>query len=224
MTAYDPVKKRFMKIAKTSISDLLLYEQCPYCWYLKHTGYRQKPTKSMLYGTALHKVIENYHKGIENVDDMQFADYLAEYQAIYTPDYQVCEEFWYLPLFDTGVYFTAKVDLVKDDYLIDHKTSQQVFSQEYLDSMKQLTGYSWAWRQQFSQPEEGIKINLFSTNPERNGALLTVLETKRSEEDYVLWESWVREILKSIDSDYFEPNKNGKWHNYPECSYYKDRG
>jgi len=211
-----------MKILKTSPSDLETYANCPYCWLLKAKGKRQAPTAAMLFGSRLHKAVENYHKEVypETPEEMQ--KYIDEYENLYTQDYQVVEDFWSLPLLDTDITFNMKVDLVKDDFLIEHKTSARPYSQSFVDVHRQITAYSWAWRMLYTEPEQGIKVNVFLTNPKPEDDLIQVLETERTQDHYDEWSEWVKGVLSGIENDEFEPNEHGKYHNFPECPFYKD--
>lgn len=176
----------------------------------------------MFFGTRLHKAIEEYHKYGRQFFDDDLQDFLDEYMAEYDRDFQTCEEFWKLPLLDTDVQLSLKIDLVKNDMLIEHKTSSTPYSQEFLDGQRQVTAYSWAWHQLYTEKEKNIRFNIFITQPKLGSEIFQVMDTTRSEEDFAEWEIWVREILDGIAADYFEPKK-ARWHNYEECPYYKER-
>lgn len=180
-------------------------------------------TGAMQFGTRLHKAIEDYHKE-DYVPDFapDLLPYMEEYMAMYDSDYQVCEEFWDVPLLDTDITFKMKVDLVKDDLLIDHKTSARPYSQEFVDNHRQLTGYAWSWRRLYTEPEKAVRINLFLTNPKEGDPLLQVIDTYRDQSHFDDWEAWVREILAGIEADQFE-GKEARWHNFVDCPFYKER-
>lgn len=210
-------------ILKTiSPSKLQMYADCPRCFYLCIEKYPQVTTGDMTFGTRLHKAIELYHKeGLQFVDpDLQ--DYLDEYTEVYDRDFEIAEEFWQVPLFDTDVKLNLKIDLVKDGFVTDHKTSKRTFTQGYVDQMRQLTAYAYAYRVKFEQEEKGLRINLFNTNPDPGVALMTVIDTVREQLHFDQWEEWVYEILQGIEDDYFEPKK-AMWHNYALCPMFVPR-
>lgn len=209
-----------MTLYTISPSGLEMYESCPYCFYLRYTGHKQETTEAMRFGTRLHNMLKNYHREVYPDIDEDLAPFLSEYEKIYDPEYQVVEDEWMTPLFDTGINLKMRVDLVKDDLLIEHKTSARPYSQQFVDKHRQLTAYSWAWRQLYSEPETAIRVNVFNTaqNAER---LLDIFETRRTEDDFLEWKDWVLQILAAIAQDEFEPNEAGKFHNYPECPFYK---
>ena len=211
-----------MKVHSLSPTSLELYHSCPYCFYLKYTGHPQETTEAMKFGIRLHSAVANYHKhGLFEFDE-DLQDYLDLYMQEYTRDFQVCEEMWELPLFDTGITFKLKMDLIASDLLIEHKTSARPYSQAYVDMMRQLTAYSWAWGQLYQQREKGIKVNVFIKEPKDDEALLQTLETTRSAADFRDWEAWAKEIVTGIEADYFEPNEKGRYHNYSACQFYKE--
>lgn len=210
-----------MKLYTISPSRLELYSMCPFCFYLNATGKPQRTTNAMRFGTRLHNMLKDYHREVYADIPEDLAPYLAEYEKIYDPEYQVVEEEWLTELFDTGINLKMRVDLVKDDLLIEHKTSARPYSQNYVDKMRQLTAYSWSWRQLYTEPETCIRVNVFSTdeNAERK---LDIFETKRDENDFAEWKEWVLQQLAGIEADEFEPNENGKWHNFEECPFYQE--
>lgn len=211
-----------MNIEFISPSTLQLYADCPRCFLLKAQGKRQVTTGAMAFGTRLHKAIERYHKeGLFEFSE-DIADYMELYMLEYDRDYQVAEEFWKVDLFDSGVTLRLKIDLIKDDFLIEHKTSSRPYTQQFVDMHRQATAYSWAWGQLYTEREKAIRFNIFVTNPKPDEELLQILETHRTGADFLEWEEWVRSILVGIENDEFEPLP-ARWHNYPECPMYKER-
>jgi CRISPR/Cas system-associated exonuclease Cas4 (RecB family) len=211
-----------MIIEKTSPSDLETYSYCPYCWFLKHDGHRQAPTEAMKFGTRLHSAVKKYHRDGEFLFAEDLQEYLDLYMEQNTRDFETCEEMWEVPLFDTGILFRMKLDLVKDDALTEHKTSARPYSQAYVDTLRQLTAYSWAWGQLYLQREKEIKVNVFLTNPQPEDELIQTFITHRTAADWQIWEQWVRLQLRGIEQDEFEPNPKGRFHNFPECPFYKE--
>lgn len=212
-----------MKIYTISPSRLQLYSDCPRCFFLQATGHRQMTTGAMTFGTRLHKAIEDYHKEVYVPDFApDLKPFMEEYMAMYDQEYQVAEDFWNVQLLDTDIMFKTKVDLVKDDLLIDHKTSARPYTQEFVDGNRQLTGYAWAWRQLYTEPEKGVRINLFLTNAKAGEPLLQTIDTYRDESHFTEWTEWVREILAGIEADQFEA-KEARWHNFRDCPFYKER-
>ena len=177
----------------------------------------------MKFGNRLHLALAAYHKDQIDICDEDLQAFLNEYKTIYDFEYQVVEEFWSVSLFDTAIQLRTKVDLIKDDFLIDHKTSSRPYTQDLIDSQLQVTAYAYSWHQKFDEPEQGIKFNVFNTNPKPGQELLQVLETHRTQEHFDEWEEWVRKILDGIENNRFEPNPQAKWHNFPGCEFYKER-
>lgn len=212
-----------MTIYATSPSALELYASCPYCWYLKITGKPQQPTEAMKFGIRLHAALQQYHQEVyvpEFSPDLQ--PYLDEYMKVYDQEYQICETFWSVPLFDTGINLKMKLDLVKDDFIIDHKTSAREYSQQYVDKMRQLTFYSYGWRQQYTEPETGVRVNLFFTDRKPGEELLEIINSSRQESDFEELKEWVMPLLEGIENDQFEPNERGRFHNFPDCPFFKE--
>jgi len=68
-----------------SYSDITLYEQCPYAWYLKHTLPRDVRQNNVYgqYGSYMHELLEKYEKGEWLLEEMVEA-YTDGYQAAVT--------------------------------------------------------------------------------------------------------------------------------------------
>lgn len=179
-------------------------------------------TPAIIWGSRMHKAIELYHKEGTDAVDEDLQPYLDEYMLVNDQEFDVCEKFWRVPLLDTDMMLNLKVDLIKDNILIDHKTSSKLPTQQEIDEQKQLSAYSYAWRHLYTEPEDGIKFNYFLTNPKPGEKLMHVMETSRSDEDLLSWEQWTREILQGIANDEFEP-KEARWHNFEDCPLYRER-
>lgn len=211
-----------MKLYSISPSKLQAYADCPRCFLLSMQKGKFVPNAAMIFGTRVHKAIESYHRnGIVDVDeDLQI--YLDAYMEKYDEDFDAAEEFWKVQLLDTDMALNLKIDLIKDNILIDHKTASRMYSQQDVDEQKQLSAYSWAWSKKFDIREDHIRFNIFLTNPKPDQEILQIIDTERTPEDLLEWEEWTREILSGIANDEFEP-KPARWHNYEECPFYKER-
>lgn len=206
-----------MKLKKIRVTNLDLYDACPYCFFLSQSGVRQQPNENMELGSSVHKAIETWHKKNGEAIELEkrTVPFMEAYTKSNTPDFFASEYKFAVPLFDTGITLTGTIDLIKDDWIFEHKTSSTYYSQEKVDTHHQATAYSWAYRQVFQREEKGIRFNVLIKN---KTPLLQTLDTFRTDDDYRFWEDWVRGILKGIDNDQFQP-KSGRWHNYKQCMY-----
>lgn len=211
-----------MKIKTISPSKLAAYDNCPSCFFLSTQKAKFVQTPAIIWGLRMHKALEAYHKGGEIETDKDLQPYLNEYMAKYNQDFDVCEEFWRLPLLGTGITLVLKIDLVKDNVLTDHKTAKRLPTQEEIDEQKQLSAYSWAINEKFGIREDHIQFNYFLTEPEIGQPLFHELKTQRSLEDLSDWEDWTLEILDGIENDRFDP-KPARFHNFADCPLYFER-
>lgn len=211
-----------MKISSISPSKLQMYADCPACFLLCMQGKQQQTSAAMRFGTKVHKAIELFHKYEKTEADEDVQPYLDAYMEEYDSEYTIAEEFWKVPLFDTGMLLSTKADLIKDNMLIDHKTSKRPYSQEFVDVQHQVTAYSYSWSQKYSQKEDRVRFNIFITDPKPGEELLQILDTQRTEQDILQWKEWVFEVLVGIENDQFEPRK-ARWHNYDGCPFYEER-
>lgn len=204
-----------MKLTHISPSSLDLYSKCPYCFYLKTLKVEQPHIEAFSFGRALHDAIECYHKGKDSdCGDEIVLSMLEEYMEIYDEDYEVCEELLEVPLFDLDIPLRFRMDLIKDGWIMEHKTSSARYSQDEVDYHKQATAYSYAYRILYGKEEEGIRFNIFNKKVQK--ARLQMLDTYRTTDDFSHWEGWVRDILTKIEEDQFEP-KPSRFHIYTLC-------
>ena len=201
-----------MKIYSISPTGLELYDHCPHCFFLKSKGIPQTTTEAMSFGIKVHDNIQRYHQDQSVLFfDPEVEDYLEEYAALYDRSYELCEERLKVPLFDTGINMTFKIDLVKDQIIYEHKTSRSWYSQEFVDSHRQATAYSYGFRSMYGGNEKAIVFNVFNTKVEKDH--LKTFETQRTEQDFLDFYEWVKDILYGIESDIF-PTKPAPFHLY----------
>lgn len=204
-----------MKPTTIRVTSLDLYESCPYCFYLSVNGVKQQANKNLLLGTQVHQGIENYHrgkgKGIMIVRDA--IPFVKEYTKRYNPDFQEAEYKFALPLPNSDITLTGTIDLIKDDWIFEHKTSSTYYTQARVDAHHQVTAYSWAYRKLFKKSERGIRFNILIKN---KAPLLQILDTFRTDADYIEWLNWVHNVLDNIAANKFSP-KAGRFHNYSQC-------
>lgn len=204
-----------MKIKTIRVTSLDLYDSCPYCWYLSANGVRQTTNENMALGTSVHKAIESWHRsgGQEIQLEKRAVPFMEAYVKSNTPDYTATEFPFAVPLFDTGITLTGTIDLIKDDWIFEHKTSSTYYSQKQVDEHHQATAYSWAYGKVTGKEPKGIRFNVLIKN---KTPLLQTLDTFRTEEDYGRWENWVRQILSGIEKNEFHA-KAGRYHNFKQC-------
>lgn len=191
-----------------SISKIRAFYNCPKCWYLHYVNGIEMPTPSYFdFGRKVHKAIENYHTKTY-VEDEDTKQYINLYKKLYTDDYELLEEEFKVPIVDplTGeelkdTLFVGIIDLVKDGYIIDHKTASRSWSKSDLEKDIQATGYSWAYRQLTKKKEKGIKFNIFIKPRKINSSpTLLLMETKRDVSDYVLFYDFLIKAINDIKS------------------------
>jgi hypothetical protein len=195
------------------VTALDLYTSCPYCFYLAYTGVKQPWNPNMELGGLVHKGIEEYHLFGKTVFDEKIAPFLKAYMQLYEAPSQAIEHKFSIPLFDTGIILTGTMDRVNDDWIFEHKTSSANWTQKQADEHKQVTAYSYAYRQVLKKEEGGIRFNILVKNKTPK---VQQLDTFRTNEDYKMWKEWVLEIVDNIKNNKFEPSY-GRWHNYKIC-------
>jgi hypothetical protein len=211
-------QRKNMQLQRIRTTSLSLYDSCPYCFYLKQSGVKEPEIPAFKFGTLVHSAVEEYAHGrsIQSIVEKYGYD-VENYVSLYAEQYAVipCETEvkFALPLFDTDVILTGHLDQIYGDWLMEHKTSSSKYTQEDVDRQRQVTAYSWAYRQLYGKPEAGIRFNIFIKNKK---PILQCLDTYRTEEDYKEWEEWVRDILDNIKNDRFDP-KPARFHIYSLC-------
>lgn len=203
-----------MKIETIRVTSLDQYESCPYCWYLAASGVRQPFNANLSLGSRVHKAIEAYHtrepRSFITADALPFID---AYRTENTADFSFVEYKFVIPLFDTGIKLTGTMDMIKNEWIFEHKTSSSRYTQKQVDEHKQVTGYAYAYREIFKKEERGIKFNVLVKNKVPK---LQQLNTFRTAEDFLIWKEWVYGILQGIEKEKFDP-KPSRWHNYKIC-------
>jgi hypothetical protein len=203
-----------MKLTKIRTTALSLYENCPYCFLLATQGVRQPHKEAFEFGTRVHKAIEQYVSAPKWRFDSDIRAYVDLFSGMYDREKVIHSEWKFeLPLFDTGVTLTGTADMIYDNWLLEHKTSSARYTQEEVDTHRQVTAYSWAFETLSKQKLDGIRFNVFIKN---KTPLLQCVDTYRTQEDYDEWKVWVYDILAKIDRNEFDP-KPSRWHIYSIC-------
>ena len=213
-----------------SYSALKTYDNCPRCYYLKYglNIWDQEKNDALLFGGELHDQIAKYH-GYEKPNWKKRLDgkrpdeivrrvkpYFNLYKERYNKESEEVEKEFLINFRhpDTGqsLGFPIKgyLDLVQDNYLIEHKTSSSRYTQRKAHDMKQLTIYSYAFRKIFGKKEKGIKINVFLKRKTAKHRNLEVIETSRDNSDYADFWCWARPIVVKIKKQYFERQEHSK--------------
>jgi hypothetical protein len=203
-----------MRIDSIRVTELDSYENCSYCFFLQKIGVRQTPNKNLELGSAVHRAIEEYHTLKKHTFIPAIEPFVLPYISTYDDAYTHCEYKFSLPFPKTTVILTGTIDLIKDFWIFEHKTASSRYTQQQVDIHKQVTAYSYAFKQIFQKDPSGIRFNVIVKN---KTPVLQTLDTWRDERDYEIWKDWVREILENIKHDKFEPNYGARWHNYAIC-------
>jgi hypothetical protein len=185
-------------------------------------GLQQPPSPEAEMGALLHKAIEHYHKGIAIPPmDYYVKDMFDQYTVIYNApkDYDLCEFSFTIPIIDpstkkdTGFIMRGKIDLLRDDTVIDHKTAKSMYTQAKVDNHFQINAYAyWFWRT-YKKDAKGIRFNLFVKNKVPK---LVICDSYVDFNAYVLWFDRVNKIIEGIKNEKFEPSYRN-WHYYDIC-------
>lgn len=202
-----------MKISTIRVTSLDAYENCAFCWYLQATGVKQTTNENMRLGSTIHKSIELFHRGVMR-PSLESAPFIQAYEELYKPTKNDLPEYKFSLPFN-GITLTGTIDLIKDQWIFEHKTSSARYTQKQVDEHHQATAYSWAYSQIFHEEPRGIRFNIFVKNIRIS---LQTLDTFRTQEDYKKWQFWAQNILKSIDENKFDPNPFGRFHNFSLCT------
>lgn len=202
-----------MKLKTIRVTALSLYESCPGCFFLSISGVKHPVIEAFQLGKKVHKAIEEYHLFKKNVFSDEIAPFMKPYIDQYDPHYQEVEYRFSLPLFDTGIVLTGTIDLIRDNWIFEHKTSSARYTIQEVDNHKQVTAYAWAYRQIFKKDPTGIRFNVLVKN---KVPVLQCMETYRTDADYDNWKEWVVSILDGIKNDKFDP-KPSRFHIYSIC-------
>jgi hypothetical protein len=206
-----------MKVERISPTTLMLYRSCPYCFYLKQEGIPQTSSPQMQFGIAVHNALKEYHVDKIMPEEHLLNRYVELYSQLWSDNYQECEKRLAVPLFDTGIVLSFQIDLIADNWIVEHKTTSRDYSQKFMDEHFQATAYSYGFRQYYDMIEEGIRFNIFNTV---NQSFATY-NTFRTEEDLRQFEQEVKDLLTGIEANYFEP-KEAQYHLFKECPNHKD--
>ena len=156
-----------------SFSGLTAYSNCPRCFYLK---YRMKiwdteKSHALLFGGELHDKIGRYHgwkkpawkvrldgECPEEIKK-EIEPYFEMYKKMFTPKADHVEKEFLVDFLhpDTkkslGIPVKGIIDKINDGYVIDHKTTSSRMNKRDAHDSKQLTIYSYAYRQMFKKKE-----------------------------------------------------------------------
>lgn len=192
-----------MKLPKdyVSYSQLYSFNQCAKCWYLQYIlGVQFPEPEYFRFGKAVHTAIEHYHKGTY-VEDVETRDYVKVYSEQYTPEYTAVEEFFRIPIIHPikktrmPILLSGKIDLIRDEWVIDHKTASRPWPQGKEDDDVQGTIYSYAYRVMFKKQEKGIRFNVLQKLKKPK---LDIRDTFRTAADMVQLYDYIEETIAKI--------------------------
>jgi len=213
-----------------SFSSLTTYENCPRCFFLKYKMKIWDDTKSpsLFFGREVHDQIALYHgwekpEWKEKLDEecpdeikYEIKPYLEIYKTTYNEKHDGVEKEFLVDFRhpDTGksLGFPIKgiIDLIKDGYVIDHKTSSSRYTKRMAHDMKQLSIYSYAYRKLFGKKEKGLKLNVFLKRKTASFQSMEVMESTRDESDYADFWYWAKPLVNKIMAGRFEKNHRPK--------------
>ena len=115
---------------------------------------------------------------------------------------------------ELGVNLEGYFDIIeRDDTIVEFKTSAQVMTSFDIESMLQLTAYGYAFKRLYGRHPKGFKVINFIKNKKPR---IEMTETRRNDEDYLVFFHLVEQILKAITGGIFYP-RAGFW--CKECEY-----
>lgn len=175
-----------------SISQIRSFYECPRCWYYHYYLKVEMPEKShFTFGKRVHDALAHYHTGKGKIDE-DLKPYVEIYSKTYTPEYQTVEKMFTIPLIHPvtgvraeGIMLKGKADLVKDSWVIDHKTASRLanWSQRKVDEDIQGTVYSYWHVHKFKKEPSGIRFNILVKGEKPQ---LFYFDTFRTTGDYVV--------------------------------------
>jgi len=131
-----------------------------------------------------------------------------------------CEMPFTIPLINSqtgeslGINLEGYFDLIEaEDAIVEFKTSAQALSASDVDSRLQITAYSYAYQLLNHRPPKKLKVVTFIKGKRPR---ISMIETKRDENDYNGFLYVVREVYAGIQHKVFIP-RNGFW--CKECEY-----
>ena len=133
-----------------SISKIRQFEACPRCYYYHYQlGIDFPEPEYFKYGKKVHNALEHWLK--EGKLGGDFARQFVEvYKQRYTKEHTLIEHFFELPIIHPytgeileGTILNGRVDLVKDEYVIDHKTAANKWPEGKQHEDMQATFYSY---------------------------------------------------------------------------------
>lgn len=206
-----------------SYSALNLYNNCPRCFYLQYglKIWEEEKSEGLLFGGELHDQIAGYHgyrkpawkKRLDGVrpEEIQreVKPYLKLYKEMYPKESEGVETEFLIDFRhpDTGqslgVPIKGIMDRIHAGHLFEHKTSSARYTKRWARDMKQLTLYSYAFRQLFGKKEKSIKINVFLRRKGPKTRNLEVIETARDNSDYADFWYWARPLVVGIMRGHF---------------------
>lgn len=218
-----------------SYSSLANYENCPRCFFLKYRLgiWDEEVSPSLLFGRELHDQIATYHgwtkprwkqerdrKCPEEIKK-EIRPYFELYKEMYNEESEGVEKEFFIDFRhpDTGeslgIPIKGLIDLIKDEYVIDHKASGSRYTKRMAHDSKQLSLYSYAYRELFGRKEKGLKLNVFLKRKQPAFQSLEVIKTSRDKSDYIDFWYWAKPLVNKIMTNRFRRS------NYPKDWWFK---
>jgi CRISPR/Cas system-associated exonuclease Cas4 (RecB family) len=193
------------KIKHYSYSLFSAYKQCSKkVFFGKLWGIEQMEKDFYIYGSKIHKQVDNYHKGLKYDEKL-----IKRYTDKIPKDFYKETEMWlpqtklYNPLNENDIIetpFVGRIDgiVAKNDAIADLKTYNGSMSQKMADESEQATLYLFMqWVNNGGIPPSFIFINFRKDKNKKGEPMpIQIIETKRKKRDFIeLWKE-----LKNFDN------------------------
>lgn len=214
-----------------SISQVDKYERCPRAyWWGYVAGVWPPAADALAYGRNYHDHVSYYHGGKKPAEPLRgdvaplFAAYCDRFSRVADFTERPFETAFKNP--DTGQPLPLKIkgvfDLIKDGWIVEHKTASRFYDQSIVDHADQATLYAYAYQQIFGKKEKGIEYRIVCKQyPKKGKPPVQVLRTRRNQDDIASLYYRIDEIVKAIQRQDFSLDFNGCFHPmFGRCPYY----
>ena len=215
-----------------SISQADKYDRCPRAYWWGYVAGVWPPAADVLaFGRNYHEWVAYYHGGRQPYKALRrdVAPLVTAYKERFAPPADLIEKEFELEFKDPdtgrplGLKIKGVIDLIKDGWIIEHKTASRLYDQSIADHTDQATLYSYAYRKIFGKKEKGIEYRIIlKTYPKRGKPPIQVLRTQRGIEDFASLHYQMKEVVKAIKNQEFAMDFAGCFHKqFGKCPYYE---
>lgn len=218
---------------KFSYSSLSLFEECPFCFYLKYVcGIRQEMVSSnLLIGSIIHSYFEQEHKTTIDVNKLieEKTQGITKIKGLTLPEIkQECHRListiranplslkiaeheleFYIPFGESVLH--GRIDAITDqEELIEHKTSRIKYNMGIITQSYQYRIYALAYKHLKGRLPRKIIYDVIykAKNPIRE-----LIPVNVTEQDVIRARDWASGLIKMIREEKFIPSRSiGKLH------------